>query len=238
MIHLISDLHFNHEKIAFYCNRPDDWQKRVIRYCQALIKPQDTVICLGDFGWGSWHKLKEIFDLLPGEWFISPGNHDNPKHLAKIGFKYIFSKHGASATIPDSDLYKYGLTPQFFYIKDNIEGDPRGHFDPREPFGDLERPKIAISHQPFAMIPWPYFYGHIHNSPFTFSTENDYGPPLFGVEGQNVSLEVINYKPVPLPVLLYHRPWIEDNWKNYFANHFGFDKEEVEKFEKKAQQSL
>lgn len=235
MIYLIADLHFNHKKIALYCNRPADWQERVIRYFQSLVRPHDTVICLGDFGWGSWRKLKEIFDVLPGEWYILPGNHDNLKDLVKIGFKYIFSEHGHAATIIDSDLIKYDLIPQFIYVEDNFNGDPRDQS--LQPFGNSKRPQIAISHQPFSMIQWPYFYGHIHNSPFVFTAENDYGPGLFAIQGQNVSLEVVNYKPVPFPVLFCHQEWLKDNWRHYFINHFNFERKEVEEYERKSAQN-
>lgn len=236
MIYLIADLHFNHKKIALHCNRPTDWQERVIRYCQALVKPEDFVVCLGDFGWGSWKKLNEILKSLPGYWIIIPGNHDQVKDLKKMAFHLVLSEHGAPLEIKDYDLQKYDLFPKFFYIKDNREGDPRDRN--RESFGDLSFPQIALSHRPFIMIEWPYFYGHIHNSPFAYDHDNQAHPPLFAVEGQNLSLEVINYKPVPLPVLLHHHEWLVDNWREYFINHFGFEKKEVEEYEKAKRESL
>ena len=46
--YLISDTHFNHANIATYCDRPADFTDKLIRNWNNTVKPEDSVIHLGD----------------------------------------------------------------------------------------------------------------------------------------------------------------------------------------------
>lgn len=57
MIYFTSDLHFNHENIIKYCNRPfkniDDMDNYLINYWNKIIRTKDIVYILGDFAFGN-----------------------------------------------------------------------------------------------------------------------------------------------------------------------------------------
>ena len=73
---LITDTHFNHDKIQTYCKRPPDFTERIIRNWQAIVKPDDLVIHLGDVIIGNRRKLTDIMQELPGRKVLVMGNHD------------------------------------------------------------------------------------------------------------------------------------------------------------------
>lgn len=74
--HLISDTHFNHDKIATYCDRPDNFTDLIIKNCKLQVMPQDLVIHIGDVLIGNRRKIDEIMAELPGKWILVRGNHD------------------------------------------------------------------------------------------------------------------------------------------------------------------
>ena len=98
-IWLISDTHFNHSKILEFTQggrsiRPfsnvDEMNQTMLDNWANTVKPQDTVIHLGDvlFGENKVEWLEANFAKLPGKKRLVLGNHDNPKHLAPF-FKDI-----------------------------------------------------------------------------------------------------------------------------------------------------
>ena len=60
----ISDLHFNHENIIKYCNRPfpnvDKMNSSIINNWNSVVSKDDVVYFLGDFMFGP----KQIFHIL------------------------------------------------------------------------------------------------------------------------------------------------------------------------------
>ena len=98
-IWLISDTHFNHSKILEFTQggrsiRPfsnvDEMNQTMLDNWANTVKPQDTVIHLGDvlFGENKVDWLEANFAKLPGKKHLILGNHDNPKFLAPF-FKSI-----------------------------------------------------------------------------------------------------------------------------------------------------
>ena len=59
---IISDMHFFHENIGRYCNRPENWQELIIKNWNDLISSDEIVLHLGDFALGK----KSNFELLTG----------------------------------------------------------------------------------------------------------------------------------------------------------------------------
>ena len=91
---LISDTHFLHDNIIKYCNRPEDFNKLLIKNWKNVVTDEDTVLHLGDVACGFTgreDKLKQIFDLLPGKKYLIRGNHDTrPDEFYKeLGFEDI-----------------------------------------------------------------------------------------------------------------------------------------------------
>jgi calcineurin-like phosphoesterase family protein len=90
--YLISDTHFNHAKIATYCDRPTDFTERLIKNCIQTVKPEDLVICLGDVFIGPPTSWNEIWPRLTGSWVLVRGNHDrNHSHNWWMTHGFVFS---------------------------------------------------------------------------------------------------------------------------------------------------
>lgn len=87
----ISDTHFSHTNIIGYTGRPfqsvNEMNERLIANWNALVKPQDTVFFLGDFGLGSTDFLTSLCARLHGNKICIRGNHDGtPAKMHTIGF--------------------------------------------------------------------------------------------------------------------------------------------------------
>lgn len=76
-VYLISDTHFNHKNIATYCQRPADFTDIIIRNWNNIVRPEDTVIHLGDVQIGA--KSEWIIPALTGRKILVRGNHDREK---------------------------------------------------------------------------------------------------------------------------------------------------------------
>ena len=75
-----SDTHFFHSNIIKYCQRPfnsiEEMNENFIQNWNSVVKPNDTIYHLGDFGFGSLEKLSYIFSKLNGYKILISGNHD------------------------------------------------------------------------------------------------------------------------------------------------------------------
>lgn len=78
-----SDLHFYHNNILKYCNRPfqdiNDMTTQLINNWNEVVCNEDAVFILGDFVWGNDPiKIKNIINQLNGKnLYFLMGNHDN-----------------------------------------------------------------------------------------------------------------------------------------------------------------
>lgn len=75
-----SDLHFGHEKIIQYCNRPfanaAEMDEVLIRNWNATVNPEDEVYILGDVFFCDAERAHTIVDRLNGKLVLLLGNHD------------------------------------------------------------------------------------------------------------------------------------------------------------------
>lgn len=76
-----SDSHFHHFNICKYCSRPfhsiDEMNSFLINKWNSIVKPEDHVYYLGDFGLAGPEKLMPIREQLNGVWkLFLAGNHD------------------------------------------------------------------------------------------------------------------------------------------------------------------
>ncbi len=90
----ISDTHFSHNNIIRYTGRPfqsvDEMNARLIDNWNALVKPQDTIFFLGDFGLGTTDFLASLCASLHGNKICIRGNHDGtPTKMQTIGFSLV-----------------------------------------------------------------------------------------------------------------------------------------------------
>ena len=75
-----SDTHFWHKNIIKYCNRPyesvEEMNEAIIENWNSVVAKDDIVFHLGDFGFASPTKIKEIAARLNGHIWLIVGNHD------------------------------------------------------------------------------------------------------------------------------------------------------------------
>lgn len=96
-IYFISDMHFHHENIIDFANRPffsvDEMNKKMIENWNSVVQNDDTVYHLGDFSMKSnKEEVNKILKQLNGTKILIKGNHD------KVGqYRYI------EADIVDND---------------------------------------------------------------------------------------------------------------------------------------
>jgi len=91
---IVSDTHFGHKNIVKYCNRPTNHNELMIQKWKSLVRPEDTVLHLGDVS--VWYGDDMFYWLsmagsLPGQKKLIKGNHDKfkPKVYAENGFEMI-----------------------------------------------------------------------------------------------------------------------------------------------------
>ncbi len=75
-IYLISDTHLNHANIATYCDRPKNFTELIMERWNQTVKPEDTIIHLGDVILHKKSVIKDILDSLNGRKILIRGNHD------------------------------------------------------------------------------------------------------------------------------------------------------------------
>lgn len=170
-----SDLHFGHENILRYENRPwktvEEMDSALIGYWNQVVGRGDTVYVLGDFCFKGAPKAIQYLRCLNGTIHLLRGNHD--KFIEQQTFK--------------SELEQ---SPQFSqYVKN--EGWYKHMQD-----GDKE---VVLCH--FPILYWDgmddrgsiHLYGHMHSRPNMQHPHKD---------AYNVGVDVNNYRPVTLEQLM------------------------------------
>ena len=79
-IFIISDTHYNHPAIIDFCNRPKDYQKKIIKRWNSKVREDDLVIHLWDV---IFDRPSELFDInrrLNWTKVLVRGNHDKRWH--------------------------------------------------------------------------------------------------------------------------------------------------------------
>jgi calcineurin-like phosphoesterase family protein len=187
LIFLVSDTHFYHWRIAEYCDRPDGWQTRLVNAWEERVTEEDWVVHLGDFAFARREEEHTLCQSLPGRKILLKGNHDGGVNRMKfVGFERVLIPPDV-ALFEDKDLGSIAVASvaatDEFYIDREVDY------------------VIYASHYPvYGKIPerdpWgPYFYGHIHNDAGEL-------PVTPGVEGENMCVEVRDYRPWSLPELM------------------------------------
>lgn len=147
MIYIISDLHFSHTNIIKYCNRPfsdaHEMNKVMTERWNSVVKPEDTVIVVGDFALTNVETQKTILAKLNGTKILVQGNHDkNPQAMLQIGFSLVVD----SMILKDSNgevlfFTHHPLDIQRETILDNIGADyhVHGHVHNKTPLYHAKR---------------------------------------------------------------------------------------------------
>lgn len=132
-----SDHHYDHRNIIGYCTRPfasvEEMNERLIENWNSVVRPEDKVIYLGDFGLRGPEHLLPFRNRMNGHWelFVS-GNHDRatvthspgfadriiPFHASRMepyeidGVKVYLSHCPALSVMPDDPVNLFGHTHQ------------------------------------------------------------------------------------------------------------------------------
>lgn len=96
---ITTDTHLGHDNIGKYCNRPDDYNKRIMNGLKVL-KEADILIHLGDVAFkdGGWEE--KYLNAIPCRKWLVKGNHDKSYtwHLEKgwdwVGESMILERFG------------------------------------------------------------------------------------------------------------------------------------------------
>lgn len=95
MIYFTSDLHFGHQNVILFDNRPysclDEMNDELIKNWNNTVSDEDTIYVLGDmFNKCNLKMMEIILQQLKGNIILVKGNHDNDKDLTKL--KKYFKK--------------------------------------------------------------------------------------------------------------------------------------------------
>ncbi len=73
-----SDWHIGHvSKMIEYCDRPINYEERILENLKKFVGDGDTLINLGDVIFGDRNKLKPFMDQIKGTKILIRGNHDH-----------------------------------------------------------------------------------------------------------------------------------------------------------------
>lgn len=98
-----------------YCQRPPDFTERIIKNWNQTVKPEDTVIHLGDVAIGK--KSEWIMPSLPGRKILIRGNHDRSQSCTwwsehgfdfacdGLKFRQCWLSHEPASILPEGCLY-------------------------------------------------------------------------------------------------------------------------------------
>jgi calcineurin-like phosphoesterase family protein len=79
MIFFTSDPHYWHTNVIAYCSRPytetEAMNEDMVKKWNSVVKPEDTVYCLGDFSL-AFRAVETYSFRLNGTRYLVPGNHD------------------------------------------------------------------------------------------------------------------------------------------------------------------
>jgi calcineurin-like phosphoesterase family protein len=91
-----SDLHFGHEGVIRYCDRPftnlEEMHETLVSRWNECIKPDDNVYVVGDMALCPFKEFEPIAKRLNGKKFLIRGNHDGYSNgqYERLGFKTFY----------------------------------------------------------------------------------------------------------------------------------------------------
>jgi Predicted phosphoesterase or phosphohydrolase len=92
-IFLTSDLHYGHENIIRYCDRPfetiQEMNDKLIENWNKTVCEGDLVFILGDFCFGSHSQWNRLLDELKGKKYLIQGNHDHSAQIPHDKFEKV-----------------------------------------------------------------------------------------------------------------------------------------------------
>ena len=143
--YFIADTHFGHDAIIRYENRPfkdtKNQEEYLIKNWNDIVKPEDTVYVLGDFGMSDSKKETErLCRMLNGNKILVRGNHDTqePEWYRQCGFK---------EASPWPIIYQnfWILSHEPLYINENMPyANIYGHVHANPTYKDVSRQSVCV----------------------------------------------------------------------------------------------
>ena len=143
--YFIADTHFGHDAIIRYENRPfkdtKNQEEYLIKNWNDIVKPEDTVYVLGDFGMSdSKEETERLCRMLNGNKILVMGNHDTqePEWYRQCGFK---------EASPWPIIYQnfWILSHEPLYINENMPyANVYGHVHANPTYKDASRQSVCV----------------------------------------------------------------------------------------------
>lgn len=133
-VFVCADLHFGHQNIIAYENRPfadtDEMNRQLVSRWNNTVKKNDTVFVLGDVAFCSKTRTEELVRSLNGRKILVMGNHDRQRSAQmwqRLGFdfvspypviynKFVVLMHEPPECFNDNTPY--------FYVYGHVHGAP------------------------------------------------------------------------------------------------------------------
>lgn len=133
-VFVTADLHFSHENIIKYENRPFknicDMNERMIKNWNSVVSKHDKVFVLEDVSFDGKEETKQIISRLNGNKVLICGNHDRGRSVVEF-WNYVGFK----------EVSKYPIIYKEFIV---MSHEPPSYFNDATPY--------------------VYLYGHVHSS--------------------------------------------------------------------------
>jgi len=123
---IITDTHFDHESCIEWCGRPKDFEEKIIKNSEQIVKDDDVFIHIGDISFGNnefWNK--ELATRVKGKHWLVRGNHDSNSDT-------WYLRNGWDMVCDSFTLEKFGVRILFSHIPQEDKGqydiNVHGHF--------------------------------------------------------------------------------------------------------------
>lgn len=199
-----SDPHFGHDNVLDFCNRPfedmEDMLDVMRKNHNALVKPEDTVIYVGDiFFYMDKPVAKAYMDSLNGKKVLVRGNHDRKaRDMTQMGFDFVVEEMvmviaNERVTISHYPFKAPKLIHYYFNLRAKLYRllKKKGAWSLSRRFYD-RRP---INTGQFLL------HGHTHNSKKTMKYKKSFIDWLAGNTRHrqiHVGVDAWNYEPIPI----------------------------------------
>lgn len=152
---LITDTHWHHKAIIGYENRPENFEELIYANWREFVSEDDIVVHLGDVIFARASELTEILNSLPGEKWLTGGNHDfrKIKWYIEHGFDKVYHHIYVNGTL----LSHEPVDMSDYYDTLNIHGhfhtDEIGEASKGYPFYDINKNiRLSLEEQEYKPV--------------------------------------------------------------------------------------